>query len=187
MPKKIITASHELWLKENFETKSNEELAKELSMRIKKEYLAELKRLYKLLPEIKDKAMQKATMERIVRLQSFKSISKAYIATWARNHGCGLKRREVIASLNKDKALQSKIVRWSRMAIDLSGKPKDFIYLLRARDVKVINITSAKLLEQIVNAITDYNKYESRKTGLRIRYTDIPDAKLLRVEATIIR
>jgi hypothetical protein len=186
MASRKLTSEQENWLFLNFPNKTNKELAEELTEMILKENQKKLARLNLLLEEDFSDGARKVITRKIESIEKFTGISESLVKRYARNLHCPRKSRLHLVLCNQEKAKATNIKRWLKKA----EKVEHIMEWLRTFDLKDIRYCFVKdesQLKSFRTTINRFNRYEGYERSVFLSSQFVPEANLLRVNATLYR
>ena len=184
MAKKLLNATQEKWLMENYCFLSNVELADRLSQMVKDDYQKTIDRLERLLPDIVHKPTRDTVERQLQQMKTFAGFTEAYIRHTARRLGCPKKKNSLISEYCKKKARDTNIKKWKKKAQKVENIAA-FLRTMRVRDVKICIVENETKLSSLRVAVYRYNASESKYTGIDLYTRYIEEAHIMRIEARL--
>lgn len=184
MAKKLLNASQEKWLMENYCTLSNKDLADRLTQMVKSEYQKTIDRLERLLPDISHKPTRCTVERQLLQMKTFAGFTEAYVRHTAKRLGCPKKKNSLISEYCKKKAHDTNIKKWMKKATKVENYA-EYLRSMRVREIRICIVENDAKLNTLRNAISRYNANESKKTGIDLYSRYIEDAHLMRIEARL--
>ena len=184
MAKKLLNAAQEEWLMNNYHSKSNKELAEELSEMVRIENMKTINRLERLLPDVTYMPTRKSVEHQLEQMKSFEGFTEAYVRHVAARIGCQPKSKALISEYCRQKAHDTNIKKWIKKAAKVENIAS-YLRTMRVREVRICVIDSESCLNSFRNAISRFNQGEGLDSGIEIYNQYISEVKLLRLEARL--
>ena len=184
MAKKLLNASQEQWLLNNYHMKSNKELAETLTQMVVKENQKRIERLEKLVPEITHLPTRNRIEYELKQMKAFRGFTEAYVRHVGRHIGCKPKSKALISEYGKQKAHETNIKKWLKKARKVENMAI-YIRNMRVREVRICIIEDEAHLKAFRNAIYKFNQTEGIELGIEIYNEFIKEVSLLRLEAKL--
>ena len=182
MARSFLSRSDELWLFNNFSSKSNEDLALQLNKIVSKENEEQIKRLTEILKDVSQKSVIRSIQNEIEWRKSFRGITTNFIKHTAKRLKIGKKSFEYLSRVSREKAVATNIKRWHKQA-RVVDSPNDWLHTFRKNETRICLIENNDSLKKIRNAIFYFNRTESNNYGFFVTSEIIQKEKLLRVVA----
>ena len=164
MARSYLTTKHEMWLCDNFASKSNQELAVLLTEMVEKENEKHIRRL---------ESVQKNVTEKNV----IRSIEKEL--KWRKRFKGSL---DYLSSTNREKAHATNIKRWLKAA-RVVDNPSEWLSTFKCNEKRICMIHDSDELKKFRNAIFYFNRNNSKDYGYFFSSSYISEVNLLRVSS----
>ena len=184
MAKKLLNAVQEKWLMDNYHSKSNKDLADELSEMVRIENKKTIDRLEKLLPDVTYMPTRKSVEHQIEKMKSFQGFTEAYVRHVATRIGCKPKSKALISEYSRQKAHDTNIKKWMKKARKVENIAA-YLRTMRAREIRICIVENIAYLNTFRNAISRFNQGEGFESSIEIFNEYISEANLLRLEARV--
>ena len=182
MARSFLSRSDELWLFNNFCSKSNEDLALQLNEKVSKENKEQINRLEQILKDVSQKSVIRSIQSEIELRKTCKGITTNFIKHTARRLKLGKKSFEYLSRVSREKAVATNIKRWHKQARVVEN-PNDWLITFRKKETRICLVENKDAVKKIRNAIFYFNRNESNNYGFFFTSEIIPNEKLLRVVA----
>ena len=182
MARSFLNRSDELWLFNNFSSKSNEDLALQLNEKVSKENEEQIIRLTEILKDVSQKSVIRAIQSEIEWRKSFRGITTNFIKHTARRLKLGKKSFDYLSKVSREKAVATNIKRWHKQARVVES-PSDWLHTFRKKEARICLVESNDSVKKIRNAIFYFNRTESNNYGFFFTSEIVPKENLLRVVA----
>jgi hypothetical protein len=182
MARSFLSRSDELWLFNNFRSKSNEDLALQLNEKVSKENEEQIKRLTEILKDVSQKSVIRSIQSEIEWRKSFRGITTNFIKHTARRLKLGKKSFDYLSRVSREKAVATNIKRWHKQARVIDS-PTDWLHTFRKNETRICLVVNNDSVKKIRNAIFYFNRTDSNNYGFFITSEIIPKENLLRVVA----
>lgn len=167
MRTKILSTKLENWLFANYSYMSNEDIAQELSNKIREENQMTIDTLCRLLPNLSNAAMIAATQKKINRLQQFDGVSVDFVKKNAKRLGCPKKSHSYLSQTNRQKSIQ-KIIREWRQKSELVSKPFAWFRTLNKNQTYYVRFLDAQNLISFRSSLNNFNRIEGPMRGIHL-------------------
>ena len=159
MARSYLTTKHEMWLCDNFASKSNQELAVLLTEMVQKDNEKHISRLESILKDVTEIKHAGIRMK------------------------CCKKSFEYLSSSNREKAHATNIKRWLKAARVVEN-PNEWLTSFQLNEKRTCLIHDSDELKKFRNAIFYFNRNNSEEFGFFFSSNYISEVNLLRVVAT---
>lgn len=182
MSKSYVNEEHRNWLYANYANKSNEELASLLTEMVREENEKEVQHLKGQLEFVTQPGLRKRIEETIRWRESFTALSPRFVGRLARRLEAPKKNVRVVSESNRARLFPTNIKRWEKQAQTVK-EPFAWLRSFYVNEVRIVRISSQKEKKRVQDAITNYNRTESIRTGLVIASEHVKGTSFLRVVA----
>lgn len=186
MARRKLTPEQENWLYLHYPEMTNKELSTFLSEWTEKDNQKQYERLKKLLEEDFSDGARKIIIKKMNAIERYNGVSVTLIKRYAKILHCRPKSREHIILCNQEKAKNTNLKRWLKKA----EKVEHIMEWLRSfdeKDVRFCSIEDRNQLKSFQVSINKFNRYEGYGKQVYLSSQFIPEAKLLRVHASLYR
>jgi len=183
MARSYLTTKLEMWLCDNFASKSNQELAVLLTEMVEKENEKHIRRLESVLKNVTEKNVIRSIEKELKWRKRFKGFSASYIKHAGIRMKCCKKSFEYLSSTNREKAHATNIKRWLKAARVVEN-PNEWLTSFQLNEKRTCLIHDSDELKKFRNAIFYFNRNNSEEFGFFFSSNYISEANLLRVVAT---
>ena len=180
MARSYLTTKEEMWLYDNYSSKSNQELAEILTGMVEKDNAQRIARLEDIMKLVTQKSVLRAIQSELKWRKAFNGFSATYIKHVSMRLKCSRKSFEHVSSSNRDKAKSTNIKRWMKLARVIEN-PAEWLLNFRKNETRVCLLQSDNDLKKLRNAIFYYNRNTSNASGFYFSSNLISEANLLRV------
>ena len=180
MARCYLNRKQEMWLYDNFSSKSNQELADILTDMVRKENEIQISRLETILKNVTQKSVIKAIESELEWRKAFNGLSASYIKHAGMRLKCSKKSFEYVSSANREKAKATNIKRWLKIARSIENPP-EWLMSFKKGETRICLLHNESDLRKIRNAIFYFNRNNSNTSGYFFSSNHIPEANLLRV------
>ena len=185
MARSYLTTKHEMWLCDNFASKSNQELAVLLTEMVEKDNEKNIVRLEGLLKDVTEKNVIRSIEKELKWRRSFKGYSATYIKHAGMRMKCSKKSFEYLSTSNREKAHATNIKRWLKAA-RVVDNPYEWLTSFKCGEKRICLIHDSDELKKFRNAIFYFNRNNSDDFGFFFSSNFISEVNLLRVISTPI-
>ena len=183
MARSYLTTKHEMWLCDNFASKSNQELAVLLTEMVEKDNEKNISRLESILKDVTEKNVIRSIEKELEWRKRFKGFSATYIKHAGMRMKCCKKSFEYLSSSNREKAHATNIKRWLKAA-RIIDNPTEWLTNFKENEKRTCLIRNNDELRKFRNAIFYFNRNNSDDFGFFFSSNFISEVNLLRVIAT---
>lgn len=180
MARSYLTTKHEMWLCENFASKSNQELAVQLTEMVEKDNEKHISRLESVLKNVTEKNVIRSIEKELKWRKRFKGYSASYIKHAGIRMKCCKKSFEYLSSTNREKAHATNIKRWLKAA-RVVDNPSEWLSTFKCNEKRICQIHDNDELKKFRNAIFYFNRNNSEEFGFFFSSNYISEVNLLRV------
>lgn len=183
MANSILTPEMEKWLFDNFKNRSNEQLAEELSVMLRKKYAEELNEIVRKLPDVTHPGTKKKMLARINRIENFRGLSGTSVRMIAKRIGCPKKSKVYISKVNEKKAKLTNNKKWLAKAQTVENIDH-YLNDMQLGETRYVKITDSRVLRMIKQSISEYNEAYGKKHGMFITFRFVREIGVMRLEAS---
>ena len=180
MARSYLTTKHEMWLCDNFASKSNQDLAVQLTEMVEKDNEKHISRLESVLKNVTEKNVIRSIEKELKWRKRFKGFSASYIKHAGIRMKCCKKSFEYLSSTNREKAHATNIKRWLKAARVVEN-PAEWLTSFQNNETRICLIHDSDELRKLRNAIFYFNRYNSAKYGYYFSSYYVSEVKILRV------
>ena len=186
MARCYLNRKQEMWLYDNFSSKSNQELADILTDMVRKENEIQISRLEAILKNVTQKSVIKAIESELEWRKAFNGLSASYIKHAGMRLKCSKKSFEYVSSTNREKAKATNIKRWLKKAEKVEHVV-EWLRSFKEKDIRFCIIEGDGHLKSMRVSINKFNRYEGYNRRIYLTSQFIPEVCLLRVNASLFR
>lgn len=180
MARSYLTTKHEMWLCDNFASKSNQELAVQLTEMVEKDNEKHISRLESVLKNVTEKNVIRSIEKELKWRKRFKGYSASYIKHAGIRMKCCKKSFEYLSRTNREKARATNIKRWLKAARFVDN-PSEWLSTFKCNEKRTCLIHDSDELKKFRNAIFYFNRNNSEEFGFFFSSNYISEVNLLRV------
>ncbi|MBP5346045.1 MAG: hypothetical protein J6Y99_07510 [Bacteroidales bacterium] len=165
MRPKLLTKNLENWLYLNYSTMPNEQIAQELSEKIRaqnKETVAELRRV---LPFLSSIHARRDALKRIERLEEFTSLSVDFVKKNAKRLKCPKKSRAYISDINRKRITQKILRDWESKA-EYAPQPFAWFRTFQLNNIYYAKFDTVQQLMSFKSSLCNFNRSEGPERGM---------------------
>ena len=182
MARSYLTTKHEMWLCDNFASKSNQELAVLLTEMVQKDNEKHISRLENILKDVTEKSVIRSIEQELKWRKRFKGYSASYIKYAGMRIKCSKKSLDYLSSTNREKAHATNIKRWLKAA-RVVDNPSEWLSTFKCNEKRICMIHDSDELKKFRNAIFYFNRNNSKDYGYFFSSSYISEVNLLRVSS----
>lgn len=175
---------HEEWFRENYSSMSNEEILPVLTQMVRKSNEEKIENLKSILNNVTQKTVRASIEKEIAWREAFKGFDISYIKKVAYRLKCRRKLKSVKSIAGHERARATNIIRWKKKAQSVPH-PYSWLRTFRCSESRTCIVTTTSEVNQMRNAIKNFNKYDSETVGFHLTTELIKEADILRVKAIV--
>lgn len=157
MRPKILSTNLENWLVSSYSKMSNEQIAQQLSEKIKKENEAQIAELRSVLPLVTSGSARGCIIRRIKRLESFDRVTEDFVKKNAKRLNCPKKSKSYLSDMNRDKITKRILQEWESKAV-LISQPFAWFRTLSIGGIYYGKFENIQQLTSFKSSLCNYNR-----------------------------